>query len=324
MKAIFKSEIKQKYEFKDVLGDGNFAEVRLGVNKDSKKQVAIKIIEPKDKQDEKMIKAEIEILSEMDHKNIVHLYEAFEQPAKVLKARKTYLVMELMTGGELLERIYQKKRFTERESRMVMSTLFDVLAYIHGKGIVHRDLKPGNILYANDRDDSPVKVVDFGCAAKLPDPNAPLQGLVEVCGTPIFVAPEILHRYPQGYGRAVDVWSAGVIMYILLCGFPPFEHDEEEMLFKHIMLGEFEFPSPHWDRISDAAKDLIQKCLTTDPAKRITAADACKHSWITAFDDPIDEHRTRVVMFKQHMCHRRFRRLTNALIAVQRLQGLRH
>lgn len=324
MRSIFKSsEIKQKYELLDVLGDGNFAEVRLAINKESKERVAVKIIEPKDKVDEKMVKNEIEILGELDHPNIIRLIEVFDQPAKVLKARRTYIVMELVSGGEMLERIYQKKKFTEREAKSGIKLALDVLQYAHSRGIVHRDLKPGNILFVNERDDSPVKIADWGCAAKIPDMRNPRQGLLEVCGTPVFVSPEILQRNERGYGAPTDIWSLGIILYILLCGFPPFEHEEEDGLFRIIMTGQFDFPSPHWDKVSEQAKDLIRKMLTVDPYKRITAPEALKHAWIMAPDDPIDAHRIRLSQYRQYMCQRRFKRLTNTLIAVQRFQDLK-
>jgi calcium-dependent protein kinase len=180
MRNIFKSEVKQRYELKEVLGNGNFAEVRLGINKETQDRVAVKIIEPKDKIDEKMIKTEIEILQDIDHPNAIRLFEVFEQHANLLKGRKTCLVMELVTGGEMLERIYQKKKFPENQGRQIMKSVLDVLHYLHNKGIVHRDLKPGNILFVDDRDDSAIKVVDFGCAARLPDMSSPNTGLQEV------------------------------------------------------------------------------------------------------------------------------------------------
>jgi serine/threonine protein kinase len=184
--------------------------------------------------------------------------------------------MELVTGGELFNRIVELGAYTEEMAVKVVRSLLDAVAYLHSLNIAHRDLKPTNLLLKSVDDDSDVKIADFGLS-KILGENALMQ---TACGTPIYVAPEVLSG--EAYEREVDLWSIGVIMYILLCGFPPFFNDGTDvgMLFDQIMTGTFEFPDPYWTNISDDAKNLIKQFLTVDPAKRPTAEEALKHPWI--------------------------------------------
>lgn len=327
MKSIFsQSEIKQKYSIGEVLGTGNFAEVRLGTNKQTGEKVAIKVIEPKDSDDEEIIKSEIEILGKLNHPNIIRLIEIFDRPAKVMKSKKMYLVMELVTGGELFDRIVQKKSFHESEARTVIKTVLETLKYMHAHGVVHRDLKPENILFANDSEDSPIKVADFGLA-KLYDPEQAGKGLKTMCGTPGYVAPEVLRPKDKrkGYGEQVDMWSTGVILYILLCGFPPFYEDDQDKLFRQIIKGNYDFPSPYWDSISDEAIDLVKKCLCTDPSKRLTPSVALDHPWMQLDSAKLDDHDIETAQLKKYIRRQKFKRVKNAIVAVGRLQlALKH
>jgi serine/threonine protein kinase len=172
-KSIFKQDdLKTKYSVGEVLGTGNFAEVRLGTNKETGEKVAIKIIEPKDNDDERIIRSEIEILGKLDHPNIIRLIEIFEQSKVVLKGtKKMYIVMELVTGGELFDRIVEQKTFKESEARDVFKVMLEALVYMHSHGVVHRDLKPENILFASKDPKSLIKIADFGLA-KLYDPES--------------------------------------------------------------------------------------------------------------------------------------------------------
>ena len=194
----------------------------------------------------------------MDHPNIVKTYGIVDAP------RKLYILMEKMTGGELFDRIVEKDHYSEAEAAKTMIPIIDAIKYCHSMGIVHRDLKPENLLYTTPDPDAIIKVSDFGLARFYDD-----DVMTTACGTPGYVAPEILHG--KGYGLEVDYWSIGVILYIILCGFPPFYEESNQALFETIKSGSFEFPSPFWDGISDMAKDLVSNCLKVDPKERYTA-----------------------------------------------------
>jgi len=277
--------VTKHYKFeKKELGSGNFAKVykattiKPGVQDSGvtvPANVAIKVIDKKKVEDMNDITREIEIMENCQHANVIRLYEIFDEKEKM------NLVMELVTGGELFDEIVSRGSFTEKDSAKVMRTLCSALAYLHSKKVVHRDLKPENILLACKKEDLPpgvepeIKVADFGLARVISDKDM----MRTACGTPGYVAPEVLKN--KGYSSgAVDLWSAGVILYILLCGFPPFYEEELPALFDQILKGRYDFPSPWWDNVSTGAKDLVKGLLTVDPAKRLTAEDVLKHQWI--------------------------------------------
>uniref|UniRef100_A0A8C0G3C4 Doublecortin like kinase 3 n=1 Tax=Chelonoidis abingdonii TaxID=106734 RepID=A0A8C0G3C4_CHEAB len=208
---------------------------------------------------------EILIIKSLSHPNIVSLIEVYETETEI------YLILEYVPGGDLFDAIIESVKFTEHDAALMITDLCEALVYIHGKNIVHRDLKPENLLVNKS---TTLKLADFGLAKKVTKP------IFTVCGTPTYVSPEILAE--KGYGLEVDMWATGVILYILLCGFPPFrsqERDQEE-LFQIIQLGHYEFLSPYWDSISGAAKDLITRLLVIDPQKRYTAQQVLQHPWI--------------------------------------------
>ncbi|XP_038665776.1 serine/threonine-protein kinase DCLK1-like [Scyliorhinus canicula] len=263
-------EIERYYEIGRTIGDGNFALVKECRLKNTEYEYAVKIIDKsKLKGKEIMIENEIAIVRSLSHPNIVRFIEEFETEEEI------YLIMEYIHGGDLFDAITDSVKFTENNAALMMNNLCDALAYIHSKNIVHRDLKPENLLVQHKADGRTVlKLADFGLALKVTNP------IFTVCGTPTYVAPEILSE--TGYGLEVDMWATGVILYILLCGFPPFrslERDQEE-LFEMIQLGEYEFLSPYWDSISDGAKDLVRKLLVVNPRNRYTAQQVLQHSWI--------------------------------------------
>lgn len=191
----------------------------------------------------------------IEHKNIVKLKDKFDTPSHL------YLVMECCSGGELFDRIVDREKYTEADAAKVVRSVADALAYCHSAEppIVHRDLKPENLLLIDSSEDADVKVADFGLAKMLTKDTL----MQTACGTPNYVAPEILEG--REYDEKVDAWSLGVIMYILLCGFPPFYDENNAALFTAIKSGDFEFPSPFWDDISSEAKDCIKRMLTVDP-----------------------------------------------------------
>jgi len=275
-----KSEVKKNYTIGDQLGSGNFAVVKKakrekpagdeGIPVD----VAIKIIDKAKVEDMNDIQREIEIMSAVNHPNVIKLYEIYDEP------KKMHLVMELVTGGELFDRIVARGNYTEKDAASLMKTLCDALAFLHEKKIVHRDLKPENLLYSSPAEDAIIKVADFGLARVVSGKDM----MKTACGTPGYVAPEILKN--NGYDSgAVDVWSAGVILYILLCGFPPFYEEELPQLFDQILHARYDFPSPWWDNISKEAKSLVNEMLTINPKKRITAEEVKSHAWILSEND---------------------------------------
>ncbi|XP_062972248.1 serine/threonine-protein kinase DCLK3 [Elgaria multicarinata webbii] len=265
-----RADVEKCYKIGRTLGDGNFAVVMECHHHSTNQNYAMKIIDKsKLKGKEDMLENEILIIKSLSHPNIVSLIEVFETDAEI------YLILEFVPGGDLFDAIIESVKFTESDAALMMTDLCEALVYIHSKNIVHRDLKPENLLVQRNPDKTTtLKLADFGLAKQVKKP------IFTVCGTPTYVAPEILAE--KGYGLEVDMWATGVILYILLCGFPPFrshERDQEE-LFQIIQLGHYEFLSPYWDNISAAAKDLISRLLVVDPKKRFTAQQVLQHRWI--------------------------------------------
>merc|ERR1712083_331462 len=228
--------------------------------------------------------------------------------------------MELVTGGELFDRIVAKGNYTEGDAADLMKTLCDALAYLHEKNIVHRDLKPENLLYSSPADDATIKVADFGLARIVSGKDM----MKTACGTPGYVAPEILKNMGYDSG-AVDVWSSGVILYILLCGFPPFYEEELPALFDQILHARYDFPSPWWDTICKGAKDLVMKMLEIDPKKRLTAAQVRQHPWVvsclggTVGDNKLPE---TIDALRKYNASRKLKKAARGIMAANKLKVL--
>ncbi|VTJ70241.1 Hypothetical predicted protein [Marmota monax] len=268
--GIIAAHVEKHYETGRVIGDGNFAVVKECRHRETRQAYAMKIIDKsKLKGKEDIVDSEILIIQSLSHPNIVKLHEVYETETEI------YLIMEYVQGGDLFDAIIESVKFPEPDAALMIMDLCKALVHLHDKNIVHRDLKPENLLVQRNEDKSTtLKLADFGLAKHVVRP------IFTVCGTPTYVAPEILSE--KGYGLEVDMWAAGVILYILLCGFPPFrspERDQDE-LFNIIQLGHFEFLAPYWDNISDAAKDLVSRLLVVDPKKRYTAHQVLQHPWI--------------------------------------------
>ena len=252
------------------LGEGAFSKVYKCTNRKTGESFACKIVDKKSlsAQDEEALRSEVEILSKLTSPHVVKCVDFFEEETTF------YVVLEYLAGGELFDRIVKKTVYNEAEARELVRTLLSAIKACHDERVVHRDLKPENLLLKSKVDDKDMKVADFGFAVVAENDHC----LTTQCGTPGYVAPEIL----QGtlYGRPVDMWSIGVITYILLGGYPPFYDDNQKMLFRKIKAGSYEFHPDYWKGVSNDAKDLIRNLLVVKPDKRFTAAQALNHTWL--------------------------------------------
>ncbi|XP_074652924.1 serine/threonine-protein kinase DCLK3-like isoform X2 [Tubulanus polymorphus] len=264
------NHVYDRYEIGKTLGDGNFAVVKQCKLKNTNNEYAMKIVDKaKLKGKEHMIESEIAVMKMCNHPNICKLKEEYETRSEI------FLVMELVKGGDLFDAITGSVKFSEKKAASMVTDLTNALFYLHSRNIVHRDMKPENLLVCHNKDESmTLKLGDFGLAMEVDKP------IMTVCGTPTYVAPEILSEI--GYGLEVDMWALGVITYILLCGFPPFRSQERKQteLFEFIKEGVYEFLSPYWDNISRSAKDLIENLLVVEKKGRYTAIDVLCHPWI--------------------------------------------
>uniref|UniRef100_A0A8C5KQP8 Serine/threonine-protein kinase DCLK1 n=1 Tax=Jaculus jaculus TaxID=51337 RepID=A0A8C5KQP8_JACJA len=282
--------IAERYKVGRTIGDGNFAVVKECVERSTAREYALKIIKKsKCRGKEHMIQNEVSILRRVKHPNIVLLIEEMDVPTEL------YLVMELVKGGDLFDAITSTNKYTERDASGMLYNLASAIKYLHSLNIVHRDIKPENLLVYEHQDGSKsLKLGDFGLATIVDGP------LYTVCGTPTYVAPEIIAE--TGYGLKVDIWAAGVITYILLCGFPPFRGgDDQEVLFDQILMGQVDFPSPYWDNVSDSAKELITMMLLVNVDQRFSAVQVLEHPWVNDDGLPENEHQLSVAgKIKKH------------------------
>eukprot|EP00743_Colponemidia_sp_Colp-15_P000268 GILK01000315.1.p1 GENE.GILK01000315.1~~GILK01000315.1.p1 ORF type:complete len:356 (-),score=65.20 GILK01000315.1:193-1176(-) len=307
--SFFKKDtITKFYRIEKTLGTGSFATVKKAINKATEREYAVKIVDRSnlEAEDEAALQTEVEILQRVDHPHVVSLHEIFDEKSKL------YMVMELMTGGELFDRIVAKEHYSEKEAADTIRPVVEAIQYCHRMGIVHRDLKPENLLYDSPDSDAKIKISDFGLARLVTDDEM----MKTACGTPGYVAPEILKQ--QGYSEAVDFWSIGVILYVLLCGFPPFYDENNAALYEKIKSGSYDFPSPYWDGISELAKDLIRRLLVVDPAKRANAEEILSHVWICGEDTPrtpLDSARAQLRQMQQISGTNKFRQAAHAVMA---------
>ncbi|KAK6328479.1 hypothetical protein J4Q44_G00004570 [Coregonus suidteri] len=258
------------YEMKEDVGLGAYAVCKRCIHKVTSVEYAVKIIDRAKKDPSE----EIEILLRYGHHpNIITLKDVYDD------GKYVYLVMELMRGGELLDRILHQKSFSERETSAVLCTITKTMEYLHSQGVVHRDLKPSNILYVDETGDpESIRICDFGFAKQLRAENGLL---MTPCYTANFVAPEVLKK--QGYDAACDIWSLGILLYTMLAGFTPFANgpdDTPEEILARIGSGKYALIGGNWDTVSNAAKDIVTKMLHVDPHQRLTAPQVLRHQWI--------------------------------------------
>ncbi|KAL3685276.1 hypothetical protein R1sor_003298 [Riccia sorocarpa] len=275
-RRVSELDFTKTYKIGKTLGVGGFSVVKTGTNIITGEPVAIKIIDrskygPKDGS----LEREIQVLEKVQHPNCICFKECF------FTSKSVYLITELVTGGELLERVLAKGRYTEQEAATTISQVLKGVAYLHSIGIVHRDLKLENILLKTKDENSVVKIADFGLSKIFVGAAI----LTTICGSPQYVAPEVLEvgQKRSSYTPAADLWSVGVILYILLSGFSPFDDVSEYALFKKIKKGQYSFKASVWESISEEAKDLVRGLLCIIPDRRLTAAQALSHFWIQKF-----------------------------------------
>jgi serine/threonine protein kinase len=316
--AITEGSIHNDYEIRQLLGTGGFSEVKLGKEKKTGKNWAVKIISKKaaNKSEEALegIWNEIFILRTAKHKNIVELHEVYEDDLNY------YIVLENISGGELFDRIIALSTYSEKDASNVIRQILEGLEHLHSRNIAHRDIKPENLLLSSPSADADIKITDFGLSEiqqQLP-PGEEMK-MMKAVGTPSYLAPEVLVFLSTGqpYGKQVDMWGVGCILYILLCGFPPFYGDDDDEMYDKIEVGDYSFPSPEWDCISPAAISLIKNLLNLDPSKRYTASEALKDPWIvSASEAHLPETLTALKKFN---ARRKFRGAIKAITAINRM-----
>lgn len=274
------ANFKDRYVLGDQLGWGKFGIIRACADKSTGEVLACKSISKErlvTQDDVGSVKLEIEIMTKLSgHENVVDLKAVYEEEDYV------HLLMEHCAGGELFHQIEKLGKFSEHKARVIFRQLMEVVMYCHDKGIIHRDLKPENILLVSKSSTSPIKLADFGLATYI-QPGQALHGTV---GSPFYIAPEVL---AGDYNQAADIWSAGVILYILLSGMPPFWGKTKSKIFDAVRAADLHFPSDPWDLISASAKDLISVMLRVDPSKRVTAEQVLAHSWTKDYTDETQE-----------------------------------
>ncbi|XP_076296488.1 calcium/calmodulin-dependent protein kinase II isoform X2 [Lasioglossum baleicum] len=265
------TRFSDNYDLKEELGKGAFSVVRRCVQKSTGHEFAAKIINTKKltARDFQKLEREARICRKLQHTNIVRLHDSIQEE------NCHYLVFDLVTGGELFEDIVAREFYSEADASHCIQQILESVQHCHHNGVVHRDLKPENLLLASKAKGAVVKLADFGLAIEV---QGDAQAWFGFAGTPGYLSPEVLKKEP--YGKPVDIWACGVILYILLVGYPPFWDEDQHRLYAQIRAGSYDYPSPEWDTVTPEAKNLINQMLTVNPSKRITASEALKHPWI--------------------------------------------
>uniref|UniRef100_A0A667YPT1 calcium/calmodulin-dependent protein kinase n=1 Tax=Myripristis murdjan TaxID=586833 RepID=A0A667YPT1_9TELE len=268
---VTSTRFTDEYQLYEELGKGAFSVVRRCVKKSTGQEYAAKIINTKklSARDHQKLEREARICRLLKHPNIVRLHDSISEEGF------HYLVFDLVTGGELFEDIVAREYYSEADASQCINQILESVSHIHQHDIVHRDLKPENLLLASKMKGAAVKLADFGLAIEV---QGDQQAWFGFAGTPGYLSPEVLRKDP--YGKPVDIWACGVILYILLVGYPPFWDEDQHKLYQQIKAGAYDFPSPEWDTVTPEAKNLINQMLTINPAKRITADQALKHPWV--------------------------------------------
>ncbi|XP_062608941.1 calcium/calmodulin-dependent protein kinase type IV-like [Saccostrea cucullata] len=286
------------------LGRGATSVVVKVEEKGTQQKWAAKVIHKR--VDKKVINSEIGILLKLKHKNVIRLKEIYESPTDI------YLILELVKGGELFDRIVNRGYYSEKDASKAVQQMLVAVKYLHENEVVHRDLKPENLLYEDLTDESNLKVADFGLS-KIIEREVTMN---TVCGTPGYCAPEVLAGRPYSY--PVDMWSIGVITYILLCGYEPFYSENERTMYKKILKAEYEFHAPFWNNISENAKDFVRKMLQLDPKKRLTEVQALNHKWVQGVAAKSEHMPETHEKIKEFNATRKMKAITDATLLASR------
>ncbi|KAG8574557.1 hypothetical protein GDO81_009228 [Engystomops pustulosus] len=269
--AVTCTRFTDEYQLYEEIGKGAFSVVRRCVKLCTGHEYAAKIINTKklSARDHQKLEREARICRLLKHPNIVRLHDSISEEGF------HYLIFDLVTGGELFEDIVAREYYSEADASHCIQQILEAVLHCHQMGVVHRDLKPENLLLASKCKGAAVKLADFGLAIEV---QGDQQAWFGFAGTPGYLSPEVLRK--EAYGKPVDIWACGVILYILLVGYPPFWDEDQHKLYQQIKAGAYDFPSPEWDTVTPEAKNLINQMLTINPAKRITAHEALKHPWV--------------------------------------------
>jgi len=307
-------DVEDAYDLGEELGSGAFSVVVKAIHKKSKEIVAVKQVD-KEQTDAEEMYSELYIMSLLSHSNLVTFKEIFEG------SQHFFVVLELVTGGELFDRIIELQRYSEKDAVHVMQQALHGLKHMHDRKIAHRDLKPENLLLSSKEPGANVKLADFGFATKLTSDVE----LLQLVGTPPYFAPELSRlrdeSVMEGYGRPVDIWAMGVILYILLSGIHPFQIPDEDLMLDNIQNGKWDWVGPNWPKISIEAKDLIKNMMHIDPARRYTIDQCLSHPWMQG--SAASEHLGDVsAAIKTLQAKKRLKGAMNAILAQQRMKRL--
>lgn len=308
-----KESIKDKsfedtYTISKELGCGATSKVFKCIHNGTGQAWAVKIINKN--VEKKVIRTEIGVLLKIQHPNVIRMKDIYETQSQI------YIVLELVTGGELFDRVVSRGHYSEKDAAKAVKEMLIAVKYLHDNGVIHRDLKPENLLYENLSPDARLKIADFGLS-KIIGPQVTTN---TVCGTPGYCAPEVIRG--KNYNGSVDLWSIGVIAYILLCGYEPFVDDDEKYMYKKILKADYEFDSPYWDNITQNARDLVSRLLKVDVRERLTVENALMHPWVrgvAASGEHMEEAQTNIKLFN---ARRKMKALTDiGLVLGQQFMG---
>jgi len=297
-----------RFQPRQELGKGQFGTTYLVSHKVTKREAACKAIAKRklvSAEDIEDVRREISILHHLgDHPNVVELIEAYEG------SKHIYIVMELCEGGELFDRIVARGHYSEKDAATIFRTMMRTVAHCHNLGVIHRDLKPENFVLKTKKPDAAIKAIDFGLSTYF----EPQQHFHDIVGSAYYVAPEVLKR---NYSSEADIWSAGVILYILLAGVPPFWAQSEQAIFDEVLKGKYDLRSDPWDKISEGAKDVVRKMLVSDPKQRATAQEVLNHPWVREDGDASDVQLEDVVLsrMRKFACMNKFKKMGMLAVA---------
>lgn len=306
--SIKDKAFEETYSISKELGCGATSKVFKCIHNGTGQAWAVKVINKN--VEKKVIRTEIGVLLKIQHPNVIRMKDIYETPTQI------YIVLELVTGGELFDRIVSRGHYSEKDAAKAVKEMLIAVKHLHDNGVIHRDLKPENLLYENLSPDAKLKIADFGLS-KIIGSEVTTN---TVCGTPGYCAPEVIRG--KNYNASVDLWSVGVIAYILLCGYEPFVDDDERKMYKKILKGQFEFDLPYWENITENAKDLVEKLLKVDVKQRLTVEKALNHPWVrgvAASGEHMEEAQTNIKLFN---ARRKMKALTDiGLVLGQQFMG---